>query len=106
VKGQLRAGQADSPPQPLVTPADDHTLPQVFERAPMPPTAKDWADRGVVISASGTVPRLAIGAYVTAYLIRKTFRSTLPIEVQARGGRRIVRPHTRRHIGIRTGRLG
>jgi hypothetical protein len=70
---------------------------QYFDRLP-PPSYPVPNQRGVVISASGTVPRLATGAYITAYLIRKVLRSTLPIEIYYVGEREIFDPTLKRHL--------
>lgn len=53
---------------------------QAFDRVPPPPMAS-LRPRGVVISSTGTVERLAVGAYITAFLIRRVLNSSLPIEI-------------------------
>lgn len=70
---------------------------QHFDHLP-PPSMDTLQRRGVVISASGTVPRLAAGAYITAYLIRKVFHSELPIEVYYVGEREIFDPELKAHL--------
>lgn len=70
---------------------------QHFDYFP-PPMMRTLQRRGVVISASGTVPRLAAGAYITAYLIRKVFNSDLPIEIYHVGEREAFDPELKTHL--------
>lgn len=70
---------------------------QHFDHLP-PPSTGTLQPRGVVISASGTVPRLAAGAYITAYLIRKVFNSNLPIEIYHVGEREVFDPELKAHL--------
>lgn len=70
---------------------------QHFDRIPLPKTGT-LQPRGVVITASGTVPRLASGAYITAYLIRKILHSDLPIEVYYVSNREAFEPSLQAHL--------
>jgi len=70
---------------------------QHFDHLP-PPSMGTLQPQGVVISASGTVPRLAAGAYITAYLIRKVFNSNLPIEIYHVGERELFDPELKAHL--------
>jgi hypothetical protein len=70
---------------------------QAFDRVPPPPMAS-LRPRGVVIAATGTVERLAVGAYITAFLIRRVFGSQLPIEIYHVSDRERFAPELKRQL--------
>ncbi len=48
--------------------------------APPPPQGL-YEGKGIIIAASGQVQRHVVGAYVTAYLVRKFWGSEIPIHI-------------------------